>query len=108
MDVVEEREHQAHRDGLHSLETANRVDERVDFGLVESGDDLALGIDSLVDLEPPAARNEHRRRVLEQIVEIRAGGTPDLEDVAKSTSGDKRHVRALRFQKGVGDDGGGV
>ena len=108
MDVVEEREHQAHRHGLHAIETANGVDERVKLGLVEGGDDLALGVDSLGDLEPPAAGHQHRGGILEEVVEVRAGGAPDLEHVAESAGGDERDIGALRFEKRVGDDGGGV
>ena len=68
VNVVEEREHQAHRDGLHSVETAKGVDDRVDLGFIEGGDDFALGVDPLGDLEPPAARYEHRGGVLEEVV----------------------------------------
>ena len=106
--VVEEREHQAYRDGLDAVETADGVDERVDLGFVEGGDDLALGIDSLGDLEPPATGNEDRGGVLEEVVEIGAGGAPNLEHVAESAGGDQRDIGALRFEQGVGDDGGGV
>ena len=108
MDVVEEREHQAHRDGLHVVKPANGFDERVELRLVEAGDDLALGVDPLGDLEPPAAGNEHRGGILEEVVEIRTGGAPDLQHVAESAGGQECDVGALRFEQGVGDDGGGV
>ena len=106
--VVEEREHQAHGDGFHAIEAADGVDERVELRLVEGGDDLALGIDSFRDLEPLAAGHQHRGGVLEEIVEVGAGGAPDLEHVAESTGGDQRDIGALRFEQGVGDDGSGM
>ena len=108
VDVVEEREHQAYRDCLHAAEAVDGVDERIDLGFLEGGDDLALRIDSLRDLEPPAAGNEYRGGVLEEVVEVRARRAPDLEHVAKAEGGHECDVGALRFQQGIGDDGGGV
>ena len=100
VDVVEEREHQAHGDGLHFSETADGVDEHVDLGLLECGDDVALGVDSFANLESLPAGHEHRGGVLEQVVEVRAGGAPDLEHVAKAAGGDERDVRALPLRAG--------
>ena len=106
--VVEEREHQTHRHGVHAVEAADRADQRVEFRFVEGGDDLALGIDPLGDLEPPAAGDEHRGSVLEEVVEVRASGAPELQHVAKSAGGDERDAGALRLEQGIGDDSCGV
>ena len=63
MAVVEKREQQRYR---HRLEPgiADSSDQTVDLTLVERGHDPALRIDPLVDLKAPAARHQHRRRVL--------------------------------------------
>ena len=106
--VVEEREHEADRDRLHAVEAPDRAGERIDLGFVEGGDDRSLRIDPLVDLEPLPSRDEHRGRVLEKVVEVRTGGAPELEHVAEPAGRDEGDVGALRFQQGVGDDGGGV
>ena len=108
VDVVEEREHEAHRDRLDVPEAADRADEGVELRLVERGDDLALGVDPLGDLEAPPPRDEDRRRVLEEVVEVRARGAPELEHVAEAARRDEGDPGPLRLEQGVGDDGGGV
>ena len=45
--VVEEREHEADGDRVHTPEPPDRADERIDLRVVEGGDDLALGVDPL-------------------------------------------------------------
>ena len=107
MRVVQEGEHEADRDRLH-LEGPDALDHRIQPGLVERNDDLALGVDPLPDLEAAAARHQHRRGVLEQVVEVRAGRAAQLQHVAEALGGDERDIGALRFQERVGDDRGGV
>ena len=82
--VVEEGEHEAHGDRLHPVEATDRADERIDLGVLEGGDDRSLRVDPLRYLEPLPAGDEHRRGVLEEVVEVRAGGAPDLEQIAES------------------------
>ena len=106
--VVEEGEHEAHGDRLHAVEATERADERIDLGVVEGGDDCSLRVDPLRHLEPLPAGDEHRGGVLEEIVEVRAGGAPDLEKIAEPAGRDQGDVRALGLEEGVGDDGGGV
>jgi hypothetical protein len=64
MGVVEKREEQRHG---YRFEPGvpDRGDYTIDLALVERGHDPALCIDPLGDLKAPAARHQHRRRVLE-------------------------------------------
>ena len=80
----------------------------VDLGLGQRRDDRAVGADALGDLEAAVARNERRRRVLEQVVEVGAGRAAQLQHVAEAARGDERGARALLLEDGVGDDGGGM
>ncbi len=68
---VEEAEQQRDRDRLDA-ERLERGDQRLDLFLRKWRDDGAVGADPLGDLEPPVTRNERGRRVLEQVVELRA------------------------------------
>ena len=68
----------------------------------------ALGVDPFGDLEAPAARHQHRGRVLQQVVEIGARGTAQFQQVAKAARGDEAGAGALVLQQRVGHHGGGV
>ena len=105
--VVQEGEHEADRNRVH-VQAPDALDDRVQPGLVERGHDLALGVDPLGHLEAPAARHQHRRGVLEQVVKVRAGRAPKLQHVAEARGRDQRDVGALALQQRVGDDRGGV
>ena len=104
---IEEAEEQRDGDGLD----ARRLqfsDQSVDLQFGERRDDGAVGADTLGDLEAAPARDERGRRILEQVVEVGAGGAPELQNVAEAAGGDERRAGALLLQDGVGDDGGGV
>ena len=47
------------------------------------------------DLEAAAARDEGGRRILEQVVEVAAGGAPQLQHVAEAARGDEGGARAV-------------
>ncbi|MBF8288647.1 MAG: hypothetical protein HW381_1755 [Candidatus Rokubacteria bacterium] len=107
MGVVEKGVEEADRDGLDvvALDEIHRV---VHVLHVERDDHLALGVQPLADLEPQVTRHDHRRPVLEEVVELGARGTPQLEHVAESFGGDERCSRALVLEQRVGDDGRGM
>ena len=104
---VEEAEEQGDGHGLDARGLDCR-DQAVDLGLGQRRDDLAVGADALADLEAAAARDESAGRILEQVVEVAAGGAPQLQDVAEAARGDERGARAVLRQDGVGDDRGGM
>ena len=62
--------------------------------LVERRDDGSRVVDPLVHLEPVAARDERRRRIPEDVVELLAVRPPDLEHVAEAARRDERERRA--------------
>ena len=64
-------------------------------------DHVARVVDALVDLEPVPARDERRRRVPQDVVELGAVGAADLEHVAEAARRDERRVRAVARDDGV-------
>ena len=107
MRIVQEREQERHGDRLQSR-LADRLDQRRQFVLGERRHHLALRIDPFGDLEPPAPRHQHRRRVLQQIVKIGARRTAQFQDVAHAARRDEAGARALVLQQRVGDHRGGM
>ena len=79
-----------------------------DLLLIQLRDHFTLGVDPFGDLEPPAAWHQHRRRILEQIVQVDAGRAAEFQQIAKATRGDEAGAGALFLQQRVGDDGGCV
>ena len=78
MGIVQEREQQGNADGLQAGGLDRRRHRR-DLLLIQLGDHITLGVDTFADLEPPAARHQHRRRILEQIIQVddaTSGGVP--------------------------------
>ncbi len=105
--IVKEREHERYGDGLQ-IGVADRLDQRGEFIVGQGGDDGALGVDALGDFVTEAARYQHVGRVLQQIVEIGAGGAAQLQQVAEAARGDEAGAGAVFFQQRVGHHGGGV
>jgi hypothetical protein len=104
MRIVQEREQQADGDGLQAG-VADRPDQRRQFVLGKRCDNLALRIDPFGDLEPPAPRHEYGRRILQQIIEIGARGTAELQNVAEPACRDEACPCTLVLQQLIGDDG---
>ena len=94
MAVVQEGEHQRHGDGGRAR-GADRLDQRRHLVLRQRRHLLALGVDAAGDLEAPAARDEHGRPVLEQVVEVAAGAAAELQHVAEAARRDEGGVGAL-------------
>ena len=84
--VVEEGEQQADGDRFHPG-LADRGDQGGKLIVGKRGDDRALGVDPLGDLEAVAARDQHRGRVLQQVVEIGARRAAQFQDVAEAARG---------------------
>ena len=101
--IVEEGEQQRDR---HCLKPgpADRCDDAIDIPLVERGHDLSLRVDPLGDLEAPAPRHQHRRRVLKEVVEVGARGPAQLQHVAKAACRDETRPCSFLLQQRVGDD----
>src|SRR5262249_18217382 len=53
-----------------------------------------------------AARDQRRRRILKEVIEVRARRTPQLQHVAKAARRDQRGARAGSLENGVGHYGG--
>ena len=103
MPVVEKGEQQRH---CHRFEPGipDRGDHTIDLAFVERGYDLSLRIDPLGDLKAPAARHQHRRRVLKEVVEVGTRRPTQFQHVTEAASGDKPCLRPFFLDQGVGDD----
>src|SRR5271165_2245176 len=95
MAVVEKREQQRHRHGFEPG-IPDRSDHTIDLALVERGYDLSLRIDPLGDLKAPAARHQHRRRVLKEVVEVGARRPAQLQHVTEAARDDRRSSSTSR------------
>ncbi len=104
---VEEAEQERDRNGIGARRFHCR-DQSIDLVFSERRHDRRVGPDAFRNLEPAPARNEHRRRVLEQVVEIRARRAPQLKHIAETTRCNQGCPRAGLFEDGVGHDGGRV
>ena len=104
---IEEAEQERDRDGLDPRRL-ERGDQRIDLVLRQRRDDGAVGADALGDLEAPAARDEGRRRVLEEVIEVGTRRAPQLQHIAEAARGNERRARAGFLENGIGHDGGGV
>ena len=107
MRIVQERKQERHGDRLQSSR-ADRIDEPRQFILGERRHHLALRVDPFGDLEAPAPRHQHRRRVLQQVVQVGARGTSQFQDVTHATRRDKAGACPLVLEQRVGDHGGGM
>ncbi len=87
------QEHHGQRLGALALELA---DPREQAFAVERRLDRAGRADTLVDLEPQAARHQRRRQLDEQIVELVFILAPQLERVTEARGGDQPGRRPLR------------
>jgi hypothetical protein len=105
--IVQEREQQGNADGLQSGGLDRRRDRR-DLLLIQLGDHITLGVDTFADLEPPAARHQHRGRILEQIVQVATGRAPEFQQIAKATRADEARASTFVLQQRIGDHGGRV
>ena len=65
-------------------------------------------MDALGHLGAQLLRDERRRHLLVQVVEVEALLAPNLDDVGKPLRGDESRARAFSLDQGVGDEGGGV
>ncbi len=104
---IEKAEQQRHGDGLGSC-VPNLSDQPFDGSVRERHDNLPVGADALLDLEPAMPRHQRRRRILKKVVEIGAGGAAQLEDVAESGCGDHYGAGTLFLEECVGYHGGRV
>ena len=72
---------------------------------VERLEDLAPGRDPFVELEPQPSRDQRLGFHPFEVVHVAApAAAPDLEDVGEARCGKQSHLRAARFQDGVGCD----
>ena len=76
----------------------------LDAGLVERRVDLALGVDPLVDLDPPAPLDQGRRLGPAHVVEPRHAQIADFEHVAEAARGDQPGLGALVLEDRVRGD----
>jgi len=97
---VEEAEQERDRDGLHARRLSVR-DQRGDLLFGERRDDGAIRADPLGQLEAAPARDQGRRRVLEQVIEIGPRRAPQLQHVAEAAGRDQRGARAFFLEDGV-------
>ena len=100
---MEEREEQAHGDGLDVV-ALDEVHDVVHVLEAQRLDHPALGVHALADLEAQVAGHEDGGPVLEQVVEARARRAAQLEHVAQAARRDERRARALALEQRVGDD----
>ena len=84
---------------------AQRVDRRIDVGLVERRQHGTVGGDALGDLEPQVARRERRRLDVMRVVEAWDPDPAQLEHVAEPARGEQRGARALVLQDRIRGDG---
>jgi hypothetical protein len=105
--IIQEREQQGNADGLQAGGLDRRRDCR-DFLLIQRGDHVTLSVDTFADLEPPTARHQHRRRILEQIIQVATGRAAEFQQIAKATRANKAHAGTFFLQQRVGDHGGRV
>ena len=82
--------------GTHHVGHAQRID------------DGTVGADALAHFQPPLARDQDRRFLEEQVVEIAPLVTPDFQDVPKPACRDHPQPCRLALEHGIGGDGGGV
>src|SRR5207245_802575 len=75
---------------------------------INSLDDVALVADTLSDIEAKMSRHEGRLLLEAQVVHVGSVGASYLEDVAESTRGDQRRLRALALGQRVDHDGRAV
>jgi len=75
---------------------------------IERGDDLAVAVDALGDLQAAAAGDQGFGVLQEQVVNIVALLGAHFDDVAKSGGCDQAELRAAALDQRVGDQGGAV
>ncbi len=75
---------------------------------VERGFDAAVVAHTLGHFEAEVARDEHRRFVGLQVVEVRPLLAADLEQVAEAGGGDEAGADTAMLDQGVGGNGGAV
>src|SRR3974390_1873797 len=80
---IEEAEEQRDCDGIDARRRKRR-NQSFDLVLRQRGDDATIGSDALGDFKASAARDEGCRRVLEEIVEVRARRAPPAPPAAHS------------------------
>ena len=78
-----------------------------DLGLVERHDDLALGVDALVDLQAPLA-GDQRLEGAGHAVGLGPRAPAELEAIAEAARGDQTDLGELALEHGVGGGGGAV
>ena len=87
---------------VRSLE---QLDDALCTGAVDRKDDVARGVDPLVDLEPELARDKWAGILEKRVVQLVAPVAPDLEDVPKSPCRDERRRRESTLDDRVGRKG---
>ena len=106
MGGVEVGEQQADGDGLDLRLGTDRSGDRTDLGRVERGDDLAIGVDALGQLEAVAALDQRLRLDPAHVVVGLAVAALDERDVLEAPGGDVGDDRTLALEHGVGRDRG--
>jgi hypothetical protein len=81
------------------------ADHRAHLRFVQRFLDAAVVAKTLGDFRPELARDEQRRLVRLQIVEVRPALAADLEKIAKAFRGDEPRARAAMLDQGVRGDG---
>ena len=105
---IEEGVEEADGERFHAAGRAQRLDGGAHIGVAELLAHAAVGEQPLGGFQTPLARDERRRLVGLQIVEVGTLLAGDLQQVAKSARGEQRGARALLLEQRVGGHGGAV